>query len=562
MNYYNSMQELIGHTPLVLLGNMGVKPGVNIFAKLELYNPSGSVKDRTALYMLNDAERKGLIKRGGTIVEATAGNTGLGIAFTALNRGYRIIFVVPEKFSIEKQTLLKALGAEVVNTPRHLGMLGAVDKANEIRKTIPGSISLGQFENMQNPQAHYETTGPEIYEDLDGRIDYVVAGAGSGGTYTGILRYLKEQSPEIQGVLADPVGSTIGGGEHGDYNIEGIGNDFIAATMDIKLVDQVIKINDEEAFNGSRLLARQEGIIAGSSSGAAMAAALKLATQIDHGNIVVVLPDRGDRYFSANLYTDKQPKQLQFMNHVSKTLLIPLYMRALENRKAEPLLRDSLADRIITNISYDFSQLEQDQSHGFCCVARAKYYDDYVRESVAKHDQTVVVNVGCGLDTRFHRLQDLKNVLFFELDLPDVLEMREQLIPETTSFHVPVSMFDASWMEQIKENHPDAHIIIIFEGVLMYYSEDQVKQLLNEISDHFPNGEIFFDMCDRTLLTKKVGLLRDFQANFKMGIDNGQDIERIVPRLKLTGEYTSPVRGIRGSLQEKSKWQMLRFRIV
>ena len=558
MNYFNSMQDMIGHTPLVLLGNMGVKPGVNIFAKLELYNPSGSVKDRTALYMLNDAERKGLIKRGGTIVEATAGNTGLGIAFTALNRGYRIIFVVPEKFSIEKQTLLKALGAEVVNTPRHLGMLGAVDKAKEIRDSIPGAISLGQFENMQNPQAHYETTGPEIYEDLEGRIDYVVAGAGSGGTYTGILRYMKEKSPEIKGVLADPVGSTIGGGEHGDYNIEGIGNDFIAATMDIKLVDKVIKINDEEAFNGSRLLARQEGIIAGSSSGAAMAAALKLANTIDRGNIVVVLPDRGDRYFSANLYTDKQPKQLQFMNHVSKTLLIPLYMRALENRKKEPLLRDTLADRIISNINYDFSQFEEDQNSGYCCVARAKYYDDYVRKSVAEHDQTVVVNVGCGLDTRFHRLHDLKNVLFFELDLPDVLEMREQFIPETTGFHVPVSMFDTSWMEQIKSNYPNAHVITIFEGVLMYYSEEQVKMLLNEISDYFPEGEVFFDMCNRKIVNQEVGLLRDFEANFKMGVDNGEEIERIVPRLKLTGQYASPVKGA----EENASWQMLRFKIV
>ena len=557
MNYYSSMQELIGHTPLVMLGNMGVKPGVNIFAKLELYNPSGSVKDRTALYMLNDAERRGLIRRGGTIVEATAGNTGLGIAFAALNRGYRIIFVVPDKFSAEKQTLLKALGAEVINTPRHLGMLGAVDKAAEIRASIPGAISLGQFDNLQNPQAHYETTGPEIYHDLEGRIDYVVAGAGSGGTYSGILRYLKEQNPDIRGVLADPVGSTMGGGEHADYNIEGIGNDFVAATMDMKLVDEVIKVNDDEAFAGSRLLARQEGIFAGSSSGAALSAALKLAARVERGNIVVVLPDRGDRYFSTQLYADKQPRQLDFMNHVSKTLLIPLYMRALENRKEKPLLRDSLADRIISNISYDFSQLEPDSKSGFCCVARARYYDDCVRRSAAAHDRVVVVNVGCGLDTRFHRLQDLSGTLFYELDLPDVLELREQLIPENVGNHVPVSMFDASWMEQIRDQHPDAHVIIIFEGVLMYYAEEQVKLLLNDITSHFPQGEVFMDMCDRTCLKEKLGLLRDFQANFKMGIDSGQDIERIAPHLQLTGQYSKPILGHRS----KANWQMLRFKI-
>lgn len=302
MNYYNSMQELIGNTPLVRLGHIDHKTDVEIFAKLELYNPSGSVKDRTGKYMLEDAERRGTLKKGGTIVEATAGNTGLGIAFAALNRGYRIIFVVPTKFSAEKQSLLRALGAEVVNTPRELGMLGAVEKAEEIKVEIPGSVSLEQFKNQSNPQAHYETTGREIYEALDGQIDYVVAGAGSGGTYTGVLRYIKERDPAVKGVLADPVGSTMGGGEHSDYNIEGIGNDFIADTMDMSLVDEVIKINDDEAFKTVRLLAQKEGIIAGSSSGAAMAAALKLAEKIPSGRIVTIFPDRGDRYFSTGLF--------------------------------------------------------------------------------------------------------------------------------------------------------------------------------------------------------------------------------------------------------------------
>ena len=302
MQYYESMQALIGRTPLVRLGNIVKNQGINVFAKLELWNPSGSVKDRTGLYMVKDAEKRGLLKPGGTIVEATAGNTGLGIAFAALNRRYRIIFVVPTKFSAEKQALMRALGAEVINTPREKGMLGAVEKAEEIKAEIPGSISLEQFKNQSNPLAHYETTGREIYESLDGKIDYVVAGAGSGGTYTGILRYLKEQNPNIRGILADPVGSTMGGGEHADYNIEGIGNDFIADTMDMSLVDDVIKVTDDEAFATARLLAKTEGIFAGSSSGAAMAAVLKLTERIRSGNIVTVFPDRGDRYFSTGLY--------------------------------------------------------------------------------------------------------------------------------------------------------------------------------------------------------------------------------------------------------------------
>ena len=296
------MKELIGNTPLIKLNHLGVKTGVNLFAKLELYNPAGSVKDRTATYMINDAEKKGLLKKGGTIIEGTAGNTGIGIAFAALNRGYKVIFVVPLKFSAEKQAIMKALGAEIVNTPREEGMLGAVRKANELKEQIPGAVSLGQFVNQSNPLAHYETTGPEIYKDLDGQVDYVVAGAGSGGTYSGILKYIKEKNPFTKGILADPVGSTIGGGEHGDYNIEGIGNDFIAETMDMKLVDRVIKVNDKQAFSAAREVARKEGILAGSSSGAALAAALKLANEIEHGNIVTVFPDRGDRYFSTGLF--------------------------------------------------------------------------------------------------------------------------------------------------------------------------------------------------------------------------------------------------------------------
>ena len=301
-NVYDNIREMIGNTPIIKINHMGVKPGVNIYAKLELMNPAGSVKDRVGVYMIDDAKKRGLLKEGGTIIDATAGNTGIGIAVAALNQGYRVIFTVPEKFSVEKQIVMKALGAEIVHTSREGGMLGAEEKAEEMLKTIPDSISLRQFRNPANPLAHYETTGPEIYSQLDGKIDYFVAGAGSGGTFSGVVKYLKEQNPGVVGVLADPYGSTIGGGEHFDYNIEGIGNDFIADTMDITLVDKVIKINDDEAFAASRNLAKHEGILAGSSSGAALAAALKLAEEIDEGNIVTVFPDRGDRYLSKGLF--------------------------------------------------------------------------------------------------------------------------------------------------------------------------------------------------------------------------------------------------------------------
>ncbi|WP_020071986.1 PLP-dependent cysteine synthase family protein [Faecalispora sporosphaeroides] len=302
MSLYPSMQELIGNTPLVRLSQLGFPERLNVYAKLELYNPAGSVKDRIGKSMIADAERRGILKPGSTIIEATAGNTGLGIAFAALNRGYRLIFVVPQKFSQEKQTLMKALGAEIIHTSTEEGMLGAARKAEELRTEIPNSVSLEQFKNQSNPQAHYETTGPEIYRDLDGKIDYVVAGAGSGGTYTGVLRYLKEQNPAIKGVLADPIGSTIGGGEHSDYEIEGIGNDFIADTMDMSLVDQVIKVSDAEAFEQVRIAAKKEGIFAGSSSGAALAAVNKLSKTVSSGTVVVILPDRGERYFSKHIF--------------------------------------------------------------------------------------------------------------------------------------------------------------------------------------------------------------------------------------------------------------------
>ncbi|MBS5952069.1 MAG: cysteine synthase family protein [Clostridium sp.] len=302
MKYFDNIQELIGNTPIIKLNNLNIKAGVNIFAKLENNNPGGSVKDRIGIYMIEAAEKEGILKRGYTIIEATAGNTGIGIAIAAINKGYNIIFVVPEKFSIEKQTLMRALGATIVNTPRKEGMLGAVEKADKLLLTIENSISLRQFENQANPLAHYEKTGPEIYEAMNGKIDYFVSGAGSGGTFTGVVKFLKEKNNNIKAILADPEGSTMGGGIEGCYDIEGIGNNFIPSTMDMKLVDDVIKVSDKEAYDMVKLIALKEGLIVGSSSGAALSAALKLADKIEKGNVITILPDRGDRYFSKNIY--------------------------------------------------------------------------------------------------------------------------------------------------------------------------------------------------------------------------------------------------------------------
>lgn len=302
MKYYNDIRDLIGNTPILKLNNISTKEGVNIYAKIEGTSPGGSCKDRVGIYMVEKAEKEGKLKPGSTIIEATAGNTGIGIALAAINKGYKIIFIVPNKFSIEKQKIMKALGAEIINTPKEEGMEGAINLANSLLSEIPNSLSLNQFKNGANPLAHYETTGRELYDGLDGQIDYFVAGAGSGGTISGVLKFLKENISEVKGILADPVGSIIGGGQCGTYKIEGIGNNFIPETMDMSLVDDVIKVNDEEAFDAVKLLAKKEGLIVGSSSGAAFAAVLKLAEKIEKGNIVTIFPDRGDRYFSTDLF--------------------------------------------------------------------------------------------------------------------------------------------------------------------------------------------------------------------------------------------------------------------
>ena len=302
MKYYNDVREMIGDTPMLKLNNLGIKSSVNIFAKLEYENPGGSTKDRIGIAMIEKAEKAGELKKGYSIIEATAGNTGVGVALAAINKGYNVVFVVPEKFSIEKQAVMKALGAKIVSTPEEKGIEGAVEVAEELLRTTENSISLKQSENLENPNAHYRTTGKEIYEDLDGNIDYLVAGAGSGGTFTGIMKYLKEKNSNIKGVLADPIGSILGGGSEGNYDIEGIGNHFIPKTFDRDYVDIVEKISDENALYYAREVARKEGVLAGISSGAALAAAIRLSEKIDSGNIVVVFPDRGERYFSKDLY--------------------------------------------------------------------------------------------------------------------------------------------------------------------------------------------------------------------------------------------------------------------
>jgi Cysteine synthase len=302
MNYINDIRDLIGNTPLLKLSHLSPNKDVNIFAKLEYLNPGGSIKDRIGIEIIKAAENQGLLKPGYTIIEASAGNTGIGLAMAAFEKGYNLIIVIPEKFSIEKQILMKALGAELIITPSSEGIEGAVAKANELAKQIPNSFVPKQFDNPANVSANRKT-GKEIYDALDGKIDILVAGAGSGGTIVGIASYLKEKNPDIKIVLSDPIGSILGGGEEGPYKVEGIGNHFIPSIFDINYIDEVEKIPDDESMYFVRLLSQKEGILAGSSSGAAVAGAIRQAykTKIK-SNIVVVLPDRSDRYFSQNLY--------------------------------------------------------------------------------------------------------------------------------------------------------------------------------------------------------------------------------------------------------------------
>ena len=308
--YVESAAELIGKTPLLKLNGYTKKAGVtnaNIFAKLEYLNPAGSVKDRIALAMINDAEKKGLLKPGATIIEPTSGNTGIGIASVAAAKGYRAILTLPDTMSVERRNLLKAYGAELVLTEGAKGMKGAIAKAEELNKEIEGSIILGQFDNPANPAAHKATTGPEIWEQLDGKVDIFVAGVGTGGTITGIGEYLKSQNPDVKIVAVEPATSPVlSKGTAGAHKIQGIGAGFVPKVLDTEVYDEILPIENDDAFEEGRAFAVSEGILVGISSGAALKAATILANRPENKgkNIVALLPDSGDRYLSTALFAE------------------------------------------------------------------------------------------------------------------------------------------------------------------------------------------------------------------------------------------------------------------
>ncbi|MGA8941110.1 MAG: cysteine synthase A [Thermoactinomyces sp.] len=300
---YEHVKELIGHTPMVRLKETGIPDHIYLYAKLEFFNPGGSVKDRLGLALIREGEKTGKLKPGGTIIEPTAGNTGIGLALAAVGTPYRVMFVVPEKFSAEKQELMRALGAEVINTPTEKGMIGAMEKAKELEQSISGAYCPQQFTNPANPQAHYESTAPEIWEQMDGQIDVFVAGAGSAGTFMGVARYLKEKNPGIKTVIVEPEGSIIAGGEPGSHKTEGIGMEMFPDYFDRSLIDEIYTVSDQDAFRCVRELAAKEGLLAGSSSGAAFYAALQEANKSAEGTrIVVIFPDSSERYLSTNIY--------------------------------------------------------------------------------------------------------------------------------------------------------------------------------------------------------------------------------------------------------------------
>ncbi|MEW4369946.1 PLP-dependent cysteine synthase family protein [Paenibacillus kandeliae] len=303
MTLYNNTMDLIGNTPLVEIHTYDLPRGIRLFAKLEFMNPGGSVKDRVGRALVKEALATGKLKRGGTLVEATAGNAGIGLAMAAIHEGIRVIFAVPEKFSIEKQTLMKALGAEIVHTPTAHGMRGAIEKARELEAEIPGAYCPSQFSNPDNPKAYYETMGPEIWNDLDGKVDVFVAGAGSGGTFMGTSRYLKEQNPQLKTVIVEPEGSILNGGPSGSHKTEGIGMEMIPDFIDKSYFNAIHTITDEDAFNRVAELARREGLLIGSSAGSALHAALLEAEQAPDGaHIVTIFPDSSERYLSKKIY--------------------------------------------------------------------------------------------------------------------------------------------------------------------------------------------------------------------------------------------------------------------
>ena len=309
-NVKKSATELIGKTPLLEVSNFSSAEGADgatILAKLEYLNPAGSVKDRIALAMIEDGEKKGILKKGATIIEPTSGNTGIGLAAVAAARGYRAILTLPDTMSVERRNLLKAYGAQLVLTEGAKGMKGAIAKAEELKESIPGAVILGQFDNPANPAAHAATTGPEIWEDTDGEVDIFVAGVGTGGTITGVGTYLKSKNPEIKVVAVEPDSSPVlSGGNPGSHKIQGIGAGFVPKVLNTNVYDEIIRVKNEDAFVTGKNVAVKEGILVGISSGAALAAAVELATREENKGktIVALLPDSGDRYLSTPMFAE------------------------------------------------------------------------------------------------------------------------------------------------------------------------------------------------------------------------------------------------------------------
>lgn len=299
----DDITDLVGGTPMLRLKRLVPAGSADVFAKLEYLNPGGSVKDRAAIGIIRRAEQEGKLTPGGTIVEATAGNTGIGLALIGVNRGYKVRLFVPEKFSEEKVTIMRALGAEVERTPDEEGMKGAIGRAKELVASLKGAFMAGQFENQANPEYHHETTAPEIFEQMDGKVDAVVLGCGTCGTFSGVARYMKEHVPGVLAVAVETQGSILGGGKQGPHKVEGIGVSFIPATFDASVCDEVIAVNDENAFGTVKRLAALEGVLAGSSGGAAVFAALEIAKRLGAGKrVATIIPDSAERYLSKKIF--------------------------------------------------------------------------------------------------------------------------------------------------------------------------------------------------------------------------------------------------------------------
>lgn len=295
--------ELVGQTPMLHLGRLTPAGAAEVYAKLEYMNPGGSVKDRAAIGMIAAAEKDGRLKPGGTIIEATAGNTGIGLALIGVNKGYRVVVTVPERFSKEKVQVMAALGAEVIRTPDAEGMQGAIKRAKEIAATIPGSFVALQFENQSNPEFHYHTTAPEIFEQMQGKLDAMVIGVGTGGTFSGVARYMKERLPNILTVAVETQGSVLGGGPPGEHKVEGIGASFIPKTFDSRVADEILMVKDDDAFDMVKQLARKAGVLGGSSAGASVFGAVQVAKRLGpRKRVVTVIPDAAERYLSKGIF--------------------------------------------------------------------------------------------------------------------------------------------------------------------------------------------------------------------------------------------------------------------